>query len=151
MPELEFRPIEAADFPLLAAWFEDAELRRWVEPPTQVWFAYITAGQDNRGWLVLEDGEPVGCVQLDIHLDQIGYFGFYTCPSLRRQGYGKRILQALIQFVDSEGRVKQLIGTAEPENIASIRCMQSAGFVLSDPEPDGEGFFHYIYLLSSDL
>lgn len=146
MTDLIFKPIEEEDLDLLASWFVDPDTRRWVEPPTPQWFRYIHAGLENHAWILYDAGRPVGLVQLDIAADHTGYFAMVTNPAFRQRGYGRRMLQALIKM-QHPGAMQRIVGTVEPENIGSIRCMLSPGFLQDSAQPDAEGFLRFSYPL----
>ena len=40
-------------------------------------------------------------------------------------------------------QVELFAAGVEPENIASVRCLRSAGFKPLDPNPDWEGIVYY--------
>src|SRR5512143_3616055 len=96
MIDLTFSLLDETGFSTLRSWFSDPELQRRFEYPTCTWFDYVTGESNIRAWIIQEDNLPVGHLQLDIDLDQMGYIGFYVKPELRNQGYGKRILRAFL-------------------------------------------------------
>lgn len=113
-------------------------------------------------FLALADGIPVGyvdCGTFDrcavyggegqdglIVLETIdaitGAIAFTIDPARRREGLATRMVRALIDHPDLS-TVELFEAGVEPENIASRRCLQSAGFELSSPRPDFEAMLYY--------
>jgi RimJ/RimL family protein N-acetyltransferase len=146
MSPLEFRLIDEEGLSEYESWFTDAELRRRIERPTALWFDYVRQTPGCFGWLIYEDGIVVGQVQLDSYADQTATLGLVVKPQLRGQGYGKRILRALLER-EEVAQLLRLEATIEPDNTASLRCFESAGFRQQGTEPDAEGFLHFAYIL----
>jgi RimJ/RimL family protein N-acetyltransferase len=145
MSQLVFRLIDKQGLSEYETWFADAELRRRIERPTRVWFDYVRQTPGCFSWLIYEDGIAVGQVQMDTYPDQTATLGLVVKPQLRRQGYGKRILSALLER-DEVAQLYRLEATIEPNNTASLRCFESAGFRQQGAEPDAEGFLHFVYI-----
>ena len=143
MPELLFVPLDEPGFSILTSWFADPELRRRFEFPTRVWFDYVRSEPNVYGWIVREDGDPVGLLQLDIHPERTGYIGFYVKPELRGQGYGRRILRALLARPEITG-LRQIVATTEPDNLASQRCLLAVNFSQDGTAPDQDGFLRFV-------
>lgn len=144
MSELTFRLLDEAEMRVYNTWFQDEELRRRIEPPTSQWFSYVTNTPGVHAWMVYAGEIAVGQVSLDTDADQHGYFSLAVNPPLRNQGYGKRILRAFLKRPEVT-RLKRIEVTIEPDNFASLRCFQQAGFVRLSSEPDEEGFLHFNY------
>ena len=113
-------------------------------------------------FLALADGIPVGYVDCGT-FDRCAVYGgegadgpivlatidAITCaiaftidPARRREGLATRMVRALIDHPDLS-TVELFEAGVEPENIASRRCLQAAGFELSSPRPDFEGMLYY--------
>jgi RimJ/RimL family protein N-acetyltransferase len=142
LPALQFTPLDEAGLRTIRAWFDDAELCARLERPTRVWFVYVTREPNVHAWLVHEGNLPVGHLQLDIGSNGVVTVGFFVNPALRGQGYGKRILRALLVRPEV-APLSRIEATAEADNLASQRCLQAISFVQEGAEPDEEGFFHF--------
>jgi RimJ/RimL family protein N-acetyltransferase len=133
----------------------------------------LTIGDEYRGkvvtarrmWLSLdEDGAPVAFVDGEtydrysawdgsdwdhpvvsdvVELPSMG-FSLVVDPERRRQGYGTATIRAVVAHPDTS-HVRLFFGSAEADNIASIRCLLKAGFRLRSSEPDFEGMLHYSF------
>lgn len=144
MTNLAFTPLDEAGFIMLRSWFSDPELRRRFEYPTRIWFDYVCNEPNVYGWLIQDGNFVVGHLQLDINTEQTGYIGFYVNPKLRNKGYGKRILDAFLERPEVSS-LNKIVAEAEVNNVASHRCLQSAGFIQEVNEPNREGFLSFIY------
>lgn len=62
-------------------------------------------------------------------------WGVYVAPSYRRVGVGTRLMQKVLQFVESVLGLHQVTLCVNPENKAAISVYQSVGFLLVGVEP----------------
>lgn len=65
-----------------------------------------------------------------------GETGICLGPAYVRKGYGKQIVQGLIQYCKTEFEAREFIYTARDENEASNRLAKSLGFVMVGSEPE---------------
>ena len=144
MPDLCFRPLDRAGLTALMSWFSDAELSRRLSAPTEQWFQYVTVEAGNSAWLIFEDHQPVGMVQLDTYPDKTGSISLAVDPRLRARGYGQRILSAFLRQ-EAGKNLERIEACIETDNLASLRCFQAAGFRASDMGPDNHGLVTYVY------
>lgn len=96
-----------------------------------------------------EDAVTVGTVDLcDYDAgDSSAYVGIFIAEEMRGRGYGKMALQALSAEAHRLG-LCVLRAVVAPENAASVRLFESAGFVLgSDHAPESGSLLTY----ASDL
>ncbi len=147
MAGLTFRPLDEAGMRLYASWFDDAELKRRIEAPTPRWFEYVTTTPGSYAWLVYDGEHAIGSVQMDTDAERKGWFGLVVKPTLRRRGYGTRILQAFLRRPEVTA-LRQLEAEVELDNLAALRCCQRVGFVQTDAGPDDDGFLHLTYELT---
>ncbi len=104
----------------------------WVEPVPETVL-----------WLV-KDATYIGTVEirhrLNWHLEKWGgHIHFCIRPSLRGQGFGKKILQKAIPCINFLGIDKALI-TINPGNKAAIRIIEFVGGVFEDETSETERF-----------
>jgi RimJ/RimL family protein N-acetyltransferase len=163
------RPFTAGDLPIALPWFDDPETQarlggrdwmknaaaiaaaplgefrgaietgryRWLALDGVVQVGYIDCGTYNR-WTTW-DGERV-VASIEVPCCAIAYT---VPPAFRRHGYGRRILEAL--FEAPEVADVELFGAGvDPDNVASIQCLRSAGFVQDDEDPDFEGMLYFV-------
>ena len=74
-----------------------------------------------------------------------GEGGICLGPDYVRKGYGKQIVQGLIQYCKTEFEAKEFIYTARDENEASNKLAKSLGFVMigSESKIDNRDGHHY--------
>jgi L-amino acid N-acyltransferase YncA len=149
-------PFSAAALPVVEPWFDDADTLRWLgdrrwpamalrlstNPPPEA-LGDRTASVDRRSWLFEEEGVAVALLDVEVYEDQRAGCAFVVDPRQRGRGCGQRALQALVRHVATTG-VRELFAGAEPENSASIRCLEGAGFVSRSDKPDAEGFLYFV-------
>lgn len=149
MSAFAFVPIDEPGLQLLQSWFVDDELQRRYDRPTDRWLAYVRSQPGVYAWLINEAGVPVGYLQLDTDAAGTGYIGLVVRPDLRKHGYGKRILRALLDRPEVRP-LHQIIGSAEADNVASQRCVTAVGFIQQDSQPDAAGFLTFVYHRQAD-
>jgi RimJ/RimL family protein N-acetyltransferase len=157
MSALRLVPFTATALPVIEPWFDDEQTRRWLgdrrwpsmilrlaaSPPVSG--ASRAPGVLNRcAWIVDDDGAPAGLVDVEVYEDRTAGLAFVIAPARRGTGVGRCALHAIVEQLAAEG-IREVFGGAEANNLASIRCMESAGFTRRSPEPDADGFL-YLYL-----
>lgn len=141
---LQFQLLDHTGLSIFSAWFADAELKRRICAPTEPWFQYVSARPENFAWLVYENQQAVGQIQLDTYPDRRGSMSLVVNPELRSRGYGKRILRAFLRH-ETALRLSEIEACIEADNIASLRCFRASGFVARDAEPDSGGLITYVH------
>lgn len=104
----------------------------WVEPvpETIVWLT--------------KDDEYLGTIdirhRLNWHLEKWGGHVHFTIrPTMRRKGFGRKILQKAIPIINYIGVEKALL-TVAPDNAPAIRIIESCGGVFEDEAPATDTF-----------
>src|SRR5262249_1984589 len=134
--------------PQVESWFDDPETirflgdRNWVRRALRL--VDETPGKEYRGrtvlgrdvWIIVNQ-VPVGFIDVERYDDGRAAGALLVAPAMRRQGSGRAIREAVWERPELAD-VRELIGGVEPENAASRRCLDAAGFRLSS-EPDEEG------------
>ena len=127
---------------------EDAELCcRWynwyIEHSTATWETEpLTSGQfaerirnvrRKYPWIILEEeGVPAGYAYLSHFNERAAYdwtadVSIYVAPEMRKKGYGRKLMQALIDIAVKDG-YKQLVSIITEGNAASEKLHQNYGF-----------------------
>lgn len=148
MSELTFRILDEVELPQLNTWYQDAELRHRIQPPTPLWFNYVTQTPGCYAWMVYDDHVAIGQIQLDTYANNTGSMSLAVNPKLRNQGHGKRILRSFLQRPEVTKLYRLEIGI-QSDNIASLQCFRKSGFTQVSSEPDEQGFLHFIYNCAS--
>jgi RimJ/RimL family protein N-acetyltransferase len=127
------RPARADDAPLLLAWRNDPETRRWsfsrdaVAPAGHA--AWLAARLRDPATLLLvasADGEPVGQVRVDRDEDGAGVVSITVAPAARGRGLGLALLTALAAREDLG--VARLRASVVPGNDRSLALFARAGY-----------------------
>jgi RimJ/RimL family protein N-acetyltransferase len=142
--DLTFRIIAEQEYQLLKTWFDDAEMEQRLSFPTDQWFDYVRQTPGTYAWMIFDADMPVGYVQLGIEEDKRAYLAFGVKAEWRGKGYGRRILQALVNRPEVAG-LASIEGGIQADNISSQRCVIAAGFRAQSETPDADGFINYIY------
>jgi RimJ/RimL family protein N-acetyltransferase len=102
---------------------------------------YIDCGTFDR--CIVYGGEgPDGPIILETIDAVTGAIAFVIAPELRGRGLGRAMIAALV--AQSELRHVELFEAGvDPQNIASRRCLEAAGFELGSERPDVEGMLYY--------
>jgi len=85
---------------------------------------------------LVDDDAAVGCLRLRARLtpaltDEGGHVGYDVRPSLRRRGYGTRLLQLGLAEAHARG-IRPVLITCDADNLGSIAVIERNGGVLSD-------------------
>jgi L-amino acid N-acyltransferase YncA len=82
----------------------------------------------------------------DVELYEHGTAGLAVVvdPSRRGLGVGRSIIRAVASRPEL-ACTRVLRGGVEPENRASVRCLEAVGFQAESQKPDEEGFIYFAY------
>jgi ribosomal-protein-alanine N-acetyltransferase len=122
IPETAIRPMQAADL----AGVETVEQSAYDYPWSRAVFRdCLLAGYYS---LVLDVGGTVsGYAIMSIAASEAHILNLCVYPDLRRLGYGRRLLNALL-FKAQDNAVKQVFLEVRPSNRAAINLYSTAGF-----------------------
>lgn len=143
-PTIALRNMTRADLGMLREWHRDPVLSGELGgiEDFDTWFAYAESQPAYRVWVAMEGREPVGYVMIEIE-DGVGGESVAVRPDLRGNGYGAAILRALLDAPEASD-AREIVATVCPNNRASRRCHEKAGFVQDGDEPDDEGLLRYV-------
>jgi RimJ/RimL family protein N-acetyltransferase len=102
---------------------------------------YIDAGVFDRCTVYGGEG-PDGPIILDTIDAVTGAIAFVIDPARRREGLGARMIRSLVSHPDL-ALVELFEAGVDPENHASRRTLEAAGFRLRSPDPDCEAMLYY--------
>jgi aminoglycoside 6'-N-acetyltransferase len=130
------RPAGAADVDRLVAWHADPEVSRYWdgETFTRAELAERLARDDVESWIVEEEGEPVGYLQ--VHSEGLDMF---LLPGARGRGLGPDAARAMALHLVGDRAWTRVTVDPYAWNEGAVRAWQRAGFVeLSRHEAGGE-------------
>jgi RimJ/RimL family protein N-acetyltransferase len=142
---VHLRPMTQNDIPMLQEWYADSDLSDELDGddlPHQ--FANMQSDPKYWAWIACVEDEPVGFVWFEIVEDGIGNESLGIRPDVRNRGYGSAMLRSLAATPEAR-RAVVIVAHIYPENVASIRCHEKAGFVCENEEPDDEGFLRFVH------
>lgn len=110
--------------------------------PLDAWYERVNE-DENDSVIMAYDGQlPAGMAVMEF-VEERAYIGLIVNPLYRLQGYGKQILQKLLNDPDFNS-VREWAACIEEDNQISVACFQAAGVTLEDTEPDEDGFLTLI-------
>ncbi|MCA2219412.1 GNAT family N-acetyltransferase [Jidongwangia harbinensis] len=86
---------------------------------------------------------PDGPVVSDVEAGPAMGLAYVVDPHRWRRGFGRAALLAAVGAPEVRDVILFALGI-EPDNVASRRCAESAGFRPDDPEPDWEDIVHHL-------
>lgn len=158
---ITFRPLRAADLPLLHDWIHRPHVVQWwgggdagesLEDTKKKYLPRLQEGSSVKGYIALLSGEPIGFVQSYVALGSgDGWWEDETDPGVRGidqflcdggrlgQGIGSRMVAAFMRLLFEDESVTRVQTDPDPINARAIRCYRKAGFaaVRSVATPDG--------------
>ena len=148
-PEIGFRPLEAADYPLLRRWLEAPHIREWWGDPEEELghVRDMVEGRDTtRPFVILVDGLPAGYIQVwylghhqnaewvarnpwlaELPDDAVGVDLSLGEPGALSKGIGSAALAAFVAALRAEGHATIVIDP-DPANARAVRAYEKAGF-----------------------
>ena len=150
---VQFRPLTAADLPLVATWLARPHVAQWWDGP-------IALEPEVRQFIGLLQGEPIGYVQayqaVACHADgwwlevtDPGVYGidqFLADGAKLGRGLGTEMVRAFVAQLFADPRVTRVQVDPAPANSRAIRCYEKAGFrrVGESVTPDGAALLMHL-------
>lgn len=159
---LELWPLTDDGAHTIEHWFDDPEVRLRLGPRDWIHRALrimrgtrpgeVFEGRTvlrAHGWVVTDGGAPVAYIGGDVYdrwrdapLEVSMGMGYVVDPARRRRGYGRAAVLAMLAHPDLADVARFYCGV-DADNVASRRCVASAGFELVDPVPDEDDTVYY--------
>ena len=151
MASYQFRPISAADLPLLRTWLAQPHVREWWGDPDEQ-FGLVSGDMNEPAmdqYIVSTDEKPFGYLQCYRLTDWNICFGpqpeetrgidqMIGMPDMIGQGHGSGFIRVFIEGLLANG-TPRVVTDPDPENTRAIRAYEKAGFVRQHEvdTPDG--------------
>lgn len=137
MRDLSLTLLSPRDAHLITVMYKnDPEGARYLGGYDREQIATLVNGKTRFIWIIWAANDPVGFFDLQIENSK-GYYAYFVDRRYRHHGIGTRTLATLEEEARNRG-LTSLEGSFEPENVASRKTLEKAGFMLSD-RPDSEG------------
>jgi RimJ/RimL family protein N-acetyltransferase len=128
------RPATDQDAVHLLEWRNDPDsvrfsvTRRAVDPGEhERWLESRLEHPEAHLWIAEQAGIAVGQVRVDIE-HGTGIVSIAVAPEHRGRGLSSLILRAMVAEVGRSGAILRLRARVDPENLASLRAFENAGF-----------------------
>ena len=164
-PDITFRPLTAADLPLLHEWLGRPHVAAWWGTPpslaeVEAEFGPVIAGAvPVRGYVALAGDDAIGFIQsytpADTHADGWwldehdhgvrGIDQFLAHADQLGRGLGTAMVRAFVDRLLADPAVTRVQTDPDPANARAIRCYEKAGFraVGEVDTPDGRALLMY--------
>jgi ribosomal-protein-alanine N-acetyltransferase len=161
--DVALRPFVDADVTAIVAACQDPEIPRWTSVPspyTEEDARRFLAGAPNAySFAVVDaaDDKLLGCVGYQLLNHSRATFGYWVAREARGRGVATRALRLLSRWALREHDLARVQLIVEPDNVASIRVAENAGFrrealLRSYIELHGQRRDVYLYaLLAEDV
>jgi RimJ/RimL family protein N-acetyltransferase len=163
--DLLLRPPTEADVSAVTEACQDEDLPRFIphfpspyrEEDARIWIGSRKQDETSRTFLIVDGttGELLGSIE--VRLGDVGSIGYMVTKEARGRGIATRAATLLSRWAVTEGGVQRLELTTHPENVASQRVAEKAGFTREGilrsqiDFPEGRRDSVMFSLLPSDL
>ncbi|OBA08476.1 acetyltransferase [Bacillus subtilis] len=136
-----FQIMKESELEILKNWFENEDTRRRMDAmlPLETWYERVSGDEDDTILMAYDGQLPAGMAVIEFG-EKRTYIGLIVNPLYRLQGYGKQILNKLLNEPDFS-HVREWTASIEEDNQISLACFQAVGFKLEETEPDDDGYF----------
>jgi RimJ/RimL family protein N-acetyltransferase len=134
--ELLLRPPTDADAPAIVAACQDPDLARFIpgfpspyrESDARAWIASRRDVEASRTFLIVNEATGGLSGAIEVRLGETGSIGYWITAEARGRGIATRATRLLAHWAVTEGGVERLELTTHPDNVASQRVAEKAGF-----------------------
>lgn len=91
--------------------------------------------EERSGYIIKEDGQTVGCLEIEIKEDNQGFFDIGLIKEARGKGYGKRILETAIEILN-EKNAKEVCLIVIGNNKIALNMYEKRGFEVYEKISD---------------
>ena len=142
---LSLRKTTLDDVECIGRWHKASNVKRWV--PIENWLAYYQAVSQNDNYYLysvfLRQGILIAYIAAEVENGNAAIC-LVVDPDQHGKGIGTAVLQKMLQQATSLfGDIHSYRAGIFPENIASIKCFEKAGFKKFGKGNDGEILYSY--------
>lgn len=133
---LSLRKVIKTDKNLLFKWANDPEVRKWsfsnnaiTKSEHKIWFDKKHKDPNVLMWIFEDDNSPAGMFRLEKENNKV-LLNYLMASQSRGKGLASKMLKMAINEVKSHWQNIKVLAYTLPENIASIKSLEKAGFCL---------------------
>lgn len=142
------RKFGVSEYAIYQSWFSDEELSRRISI-TPTWFEYVTQTPGVFAWMIFRDRLPIA--EVSFGEQPFPALSIAMNPALRGQGLCVPVLRFVLDQPELR-RFDAIYGFIEPDNLASLNCVQKAGFSRTSDKLDEDSMIEVVFSrLSPDL
>lgn len=138
---LWLREVAREDKPLLLAWANDPEVRRRSFNPKPItaqahaqWFEAVLEDAQTLLYIAESDGKPAAHIRFSVS-EGSASTSYLISAAFRGKGLGHSVLlKGIEKLKASRPDVQRVEGLVQPENAASVRSFEKAGFTRAAPD-----------------
>lgn len=110
------------------------------------------SGSKEYGKIVYENDKPIAVIAFGYYRGVVTISEIIVDPLLRGQGRGSRIIIELIEHADEliGEKIDQYTAVIYPDNIASQKAFEKAGFRFDYAHDDGDAWYYTLYTESKN-
>lgn len=150
---IRFRPLEAADFPMLLDWLQRAHVREWWDDGDDTLekvAAHYGAADSTRRFIAQRHSLPIGYFQYwQGATGEIGCDQFLAEAADLSKGLGSECITAFLALIAAAEGPRAVLVDPDPANGRAIRCYEKCGFV-HDPARSNAGIHFMVHDLRAD-
>ena len=135
---LSLRKVIYTDEILLFNWINDPDVRKWsfnkdsiTLDEHKVWFKQKLDDKNILMWILEDDNSPAGLVRLEKNNSEV-VLNYLIAYQSRGKGFANKMLKMVMVEVRSHWQNVKVLAYTLPENIASIKSLEKAGFYLEN-------------------
>jgi RimJ/RimL family protein N-acetyltransferase len=131
--ELMLRPFTLSDVPAITRACQDAEIQHWIPAIPRPYTeedarGFVTAEDLGHQFAITERDELIGSIGMTVNRFGTGHIGYWCAREARGRGLTPRALQLVCRFGFEELGLGRLELVTDPDNTASQRVAEKAGF-----------------------
>mgnify|MGYP001416005472 CR=1 FL=1 len=132
---LILRPAVEEDEILLLNWINDPTVRKWSFSNSDLinqydhtaWFNQVISDNNIQIWILEKENTPCGQVRVELE-NKFAVIHYSIDPDFRGNNLGSKMLEMVVSKICLELDVLEIRAFTIPENIASNKSLENAGF-----------------------
>lgn len=135
-PRIRLRPFALADAELVEGWLQGPGVGVPPGRAGREWAVRMVADSRIVARTAVQERDPVGFIRADVGPDHVAQLTMAVAPARRRQGIGRRMLEALLAEVQQAG-VRRVCAMVASANRLAYKFFRDNGFEEEGGELQG--------------